>query len=201
MEAPSVLFRVIKAVSIPSSTSTRSKRRLAFSIFYAAANSFPFPTSVVYWLALFTSEPLEDHGITIDVVFLRYWVTVNVSAVNSGIAFVEIILLSSVREQKVITPCFIFVPKLTFPQQRLYAHISGIFMITILYAFWHQLGSVVCHQYVYPQLDPRYAGWRALVACHLALLSYALTAFLFQRGMHALRERMTSKADSHRRHG
>ena len=74
----------------------------------------------------------------------------------------------------------------------------AIIVITIVYLVWAVLGRLIAGEYVYPYLDPEYAGWRGLVGHDLALLSYSMTAFSFQRGLHGLREKIAWKAECDR---
>ena len=109
------LAKVKAAVSIPTHTDVNSKRRIAFSLFYTTAVTLPFVTTVVFWLVLVSSHtylgpraassavPMEQvlERDSLGVTFLRNFLIVNLNAINSVIALLEIMILSSVRKQKV----------------------------------------------------------------------------------------------------
>ena len=73
-----------------------------FSILHTASVTFPFVTSIVYWLVLHPSESIFDHarkGGNFD-----HFVLISTTVLNSSIAFVEVMVLSSGRMQKVFSP-------------------------------------------------------------------------------------------------
>lgn len=97
---------IVKAkavVSIPKTSKTGSSARTAFSIFYTAAVTFPFVVSLVYWMILYPATPVPKDA-SLFVKILHYFILVNKNAVNSAFSLMEIMLLSSVRKQKVIIP-------------------------------------------------------------------------------------------------
>lgn len=108
------LAKVKSAPSIPTTADVSSKRLVACSVFYTAAVTLPYVTSVVYWLALYRSDTslgprpvaraLAMHQIIGSLSFsgriLRKFLLVKLNVVNSIIALVEIMVLSSVRKQQ-----------------------------------------------------------------------------------------------------
>lgn len=92
------LAHVQAAFSIPTSTSDTSK--MAFSMFYTAAVTFPFVITITSWLYL---SPIDDSIQASSVVprAMQYFSIASSSVFNSVIAFSEIVALSSVRKQKV----------------------------------------------------------------------------------------------------
>lgn len=109
------LAKVKAVVLIPTTTDVNSKRNMAFSLFYTAAVTLPLFSTIVFWLAVHRSITSPGHKaiarpIPVDQIveaysfggrFLRDFLIINLNAFNSVIAFVEILVLSSVRKQKV----------------------------------------------------------------------------------------------------
>lgn len=107
---------IFTKVEIPTTIDVKSKRHIAFPLFYTAAVSIPFVTTVVFWLVLHRSntsfEPNAVGGsLPVDQAeeaysfggrFLRNFLFVNLNAVNSVIALVGMVVLSSVCKQKVM---------------------------------------------------------------------------------------------------
>ena len=94
-----VLAKLKSAFSIPTNTSIKSKKRVSFSTFYTAAVTFPFVITLLYWLKLHHYTSDADEAASVKA--LRLFVLISVNGVNSIIALVEIMVLSSVRKQKV----------------------------------------------------------------------------------------------------
>lgn len=92
-------------LSIPKNTNTDSKRRLAFSLFYSAAITYPLVVTTTYWLYLFPANFQSDPPTWPRL--LQYFVMANFYIINSIIAVMEVLLLSSVQVQKVANslPC------------------------------------------------------------------------------------------------
>jgi len=93
-----VLAHIQAAFSIPNTTSNTSK--MAFSMIYTAAVTFPFVVTVTSWLYLL---PIDDAvpALAVPPQVLRCFSIATSSVINSVIAFIEIVVLSSVRKQKV----------------------------------------------------------------------------------------------------
>ena len=100
-----VLAHMQNFFSIPKNTNADSKRRLAFSLFYSAATTYPLVVTTTYWLYLFPKSFQSDPATWPRL--LQYFVMANFYIVNSIIAILEVILLSSVQVQKVAKslPC------------------------------------------------------------------------------------------------
>ena len=111
---------------IPRATSPRAKNQILFSIFYTTAVTLPFVVTIGFWLILVPTSPAFDHvnPEAIPSVFfattvprppveggaegnpfrdgaLKAFVLININAINTVIALLEILVLSSVRKQKV----------------------------------------------------------------------------------------------------
>ena len=89
------------ALSAPMSDTSDSRSSSVFSTLHTASVTFPFVTSIVYWLVLHPSESIFDHarkGGNFD-----NFVLISTTVLNSAIAFVEVMVLSSVRMQKVFS--------------------------------------------------------------------------------------------------
>jgi len=95
------LARMQKAFSIPSDTDVASKKRIAFSLFYTAAVTFPFVVTIASWSFL---NPLSSSvGPPFWPTPVILFIIVNFNVVNSAIALLEVMTLSSVHKQKVKT--------------------------------------------------------------------------------------------------
>ncbi|MCJ1301192.1 hypothetical protein MMC08_003991 [Hypocenomyce scalaris] len=190
------LAKVKAAVSIPTHTDVNSKRRIAFSLFYTTAVTLPFVTTVVFWLVLVSSHtylgpraassavPMEQvlERDSLGVTFLRNFLIVNLNAINSVIALLEIMILSSVRKQKPFG-----------------THLSGLLLLTVLYLAWAGvIGRLLTGKFIYKFLDPDYHGLRAVALVVVEMVGLVTNMFLFQRGLHLLRERLTWKAECDR---
>lgn len=88
-------------LSIPTSTNINSKRSSEFSTFYTASVTFPFVISIAYWLVLYPSVPVSDYGGNDQTLY--YFLLINITVLNSVIALLEIMILSSVRKPKVLS--------------------------------------------------------------------------------------------------
>ena len=97
-----VLAHVQNFFSIPKNTNADSKKRLAFSLFYSAATTFPLVVTTTYWLYLFPEDFQPDPPTWPRL--LQCFVMANFYIINSIIAIVEAVLLSSVQMQKVANP-------------------------------------------------------------------------------------------------
>lgn len=104
----------------------------------------------------------------------------NFYIINSIIAVVEVMLLSSVQKQKPLG-----------------THLRGIIILCILYIMWVVLCRFLTGEYVCRYFDP-IPDWRVILATFTYISSLAVNVFLFQRGLHVLRERLSSKAEHHR---
>lgn len=171
-----ILAQTQASVLVPTSTDTSSKRYLVFSTFYTASVTFPFAVSIAYWLVLYPSDPVVDSGGKGRT--LHRFVLISITVLNSGIALVEITVLSSIRKQKGLT-----------------AQVAGIIAIYLLYAMWTVFGRFVTGEYVYKFFDPDYAGWRGVATTDIVILSLTVTVLFAQRGLHTLREILAWKAE------
>ncbi|KAA6416403.1 MAG: hypothetical protein FRX48_01123 [Lasallia pustulata] len=155
-----IFTKVKAAVPIPTTIDVKSKRHIAFSLFYTAAVSIPFVTTVVFWLVLHRSntsfEPNAVGGsLPVDQAeeaysfggrFLQNFLFVNLNAVNSVIALVEIVVLSSVCKQKPFG-----------------TRLVDLLAISVFYLAWAGIfGHLITGKFVYKFLDPLYRGWMAV---------------------------------------
>lgn len=209
------LAKVRTAISIPTTTDVNSKCHVTCSLFYTAAVTLPFATSVVFWLVLYRSNtslgpravagplPVDQavEAYSFSGKLLREFLDINLNAVNSIIALVEIMLLGSVRKQKVSSQSNCERPrrKLTY-QQPFGTHIVGLLVITIVYLVWASVfGHLITGKFVYKFLDPLYNGWTAIFLVVVGMLSLVAIMFLVQQGLHSWRERLSWKAECDRR--
>lgn len=190
----SVLAHMQNFFSIPKNTNADSKKRLAFSLFYSAATTYPLVVTTTYWLYLFPTSFQSDPATWPRL--LQYFVMANFYIVNSIIAIVEVMLLSSVQVQKVAKslPCRLCADVCLKP---LGTHVRSVIMLCILYTMWVVLGRFLTGQYVCRYFDPT-PDWRIIPATFTYISSLAVNIFLFQSGLHALRERLTPKAEHYR---
>lgn len=88
-----------KALSIPTDADIGSKKAIAFSLFYTAAVTLPLVVTIASWSFLDPLDSPVEPSFWPRLVVL--FTIANLNGVNSAIAFLEIILLSSVRKDKV----------------------------------------------------------------------------------------------------
>ena len=62
---------------------------------------------------------------------------------------------------------------------------------------WVVLGHFLTGEYVSRYFDPT-PDWRVIPATFTYISSLAVNVFLFQSGLHPLRERLSSKVEGHR---
>ena len=74
---------------------------------------------------------------------------------------------------------------------------KSIIILCCLYVMWVVLGRLITGEYVCRYFDPT-PDWRVIPATFTYISSLAVNVFLFQSGLHALRERLSSKAELHR---
>lgn len=162
-------------LSIPTSTNINSKRSSEFSTFYTASVTFPFVISIAYWLVLYPSVPVSDYGGNDQTLY--YFLLINITVLNSVIALLEIMILSSVRKPKDLA-----------------IEVIAIIAIYLLYAIWAVFGRFITGEYVYKYFDPDYAGWRGVVTTDVVILSLMATVFFAQQWLHRLRGILVWKA-------
>ena len=76
-----------------------------FSTLHTASVTFPFVTSIFYWLVLHPSESIFDHARKGE--NFENFVLISTTVLNSTIAFVEVMVLSSPRKQKVFSLLYV----------------------------------------------------------------------------------------------
>lgn len=219
LDVPSFCSRVTAPFRIPRVTSPKAKNHIIFSIFYTAAVTLPFVVTIVFWLILVPTASAFDHDgprlmtslcprLTalrppvqggaeenpLGDVALKAFVLININAINTVIALVEILVLSSVRRQKVLYLALQSRLRLQI-SQRLNAHIAGLLGFCIVYFLLTGLGRLVTGKYVYKYLDPNYKGWRAMIVAIINMMAMTVTMFLVQRGLHGLKEDLTKKSE------
>ena len=91
-----LLTRVKNIFSIPRTTAFNSKNRLAFSIFYTCATTFPYVVTFLYWFVL-----NDGTGCIFKLGPIQAMMHVNMYGIGAVIALVETMILSSVRKQQV----------------------------------------------------------------------------------------------------
>ena len=94
------LARLQAAISVPLNTDVNSRRRIAFTFLYTVSTTFPFVVTIASWSFL---DPLNfPMGSLSWPKPMLLFLAININVVNSVIALLEIVLLGSVRKQKVI---------------------------------------------------------------------------------------------------
>ena len=93
------LARLQSGLSIPRSTDPKSKRRTAFSLLYIMAVVFPIVISIASWSFLRPWELLSSS--TKWPKALGRLIVANLNVVNSVIALLEVVALSSLPKHKV----------------------------------------------------------------------------------------------------
>jgi hypothetical protein len=127
LDVPSFWSRLTAPFRIPRVTSPNAKSEIFFSIFYTAAVTLPFVVTIAFWLILVPTASAFDHVGRISSTSLYHkltaprppvqggaeenplgdgalkaFVLININAINTVVAVVEILVLSSVRKQKVL---------------------------------------------------------------------------------------------------
>lgn len=83
---------------MPTDADIHAKRQIAFSIFYTAAVTFPFVVTIASWSFL---DPLKSSVRSAWPRPLVLFIIANFNGVNSAIALLEVMILSSVPKQQV----------------------------------------------------------------------------------------------------
>ncbi|KAH0543472.1 hypothetical protein FGG08_002237 [Glutinoglossum americanum] len=168
--------------------SSRYCNRLSFSIFYTAAVSIPFTVTTIFWLILVPSSPANDLEVSLPEFcskgwlkpfcdgWLRAFVLVGLYLINSVIALIEIVVLSSIKRQWPV-----------------WAHVAGLVAICAAYVGWLYLGRLITGSYAYKWIDPSYQGWEHAVIAIAAAISISVCMFAVQYGLHGLREKLAAR--------
>ena len=93
------LAHIQAGLSAPRSNVTNSKSYFIFSTFYTTVVTIPFVVSITYWLVLHHSDPVLGSGAKCEA--LQRFTLISITTLNSAIALVEVMVLSSVRVQQV----------------------------------------------------------------------------------------------------
>lgn len=176
-QAPSHATRLQKLLSPPRQHQT-TKNRAFFSIFYVSAVTFPHVVSLIYWAILVPRNDATPVGDLFGPDWFKPFVTLNKYVVNSIIALIEVVFLSSIRRQ---TP--------------IWAHIVGLTMLSLLYVGWAYIGKMVTDKYSYYFLDYNQIGWEYVVVAVFALCALANIFFSVIYGLTGLREMLTKKGE------
>ncbi|MCJ1317058.1 hypothetical protein MMC15_002379 [Xylographa vitiligo] len=136
-----LLTRLKNIFSIPRTTAFNAGNRLAFSVFYTCATTFPYVVTFLYWFVL-----NDGTGRIFTLGSIQAMMHVNMYGIGAAIALVETMILSSVRKQQPFT-----------------SHIVGLLLVVGLYFVWTAIGHTITHKYVYKQVDPGYNGVRGII--------------------------------------
>ncbi|PMD22359.1 hypothetical protein NA56DRAFT_670422 [Hyaloscypha hepaticicola] len=164
----------------PPRQNTSTKNRTWFSIFYTAANTFPFASAAIHWFVMVPTE----HATIIpgDQTFGHGWYTtffvLDKYAVSAVIAFVEIFFLSSIKRQEPLS-----------------AHLFGLAFLCFLYIGWAYIGYVVTDKYVWWFLDHNQVKWEFVVAGWVAFAALTEICFFIIYGITGLRELLTKRGE------
>ena len=91
-----LLTRLKNIFSIPRTTAFNAKNRLAFSVFYTCATTFPYVVTFLYWFVL-----NDGTGRIFNLGPIQAMMHVNMYGIGAVISLVETMILSSVRKQQV----------------------------------------------------------------------------------------------------
>ncbi|KAI9724354.1 MAG: hypothetical protein M1812_000422 [Candelaria pacifica] len=186
---------------------TEGKNAVVFSIFYTAAVTIPFVVTIVFWLIMIPSEPfsqpdgpsstrfhnssadgrppveggIEDHPFSRG--FFKAFMFINLHAINSLVALVEIFFLNSVKKQ---SPSWI--------------HIIGLIILDLFYVAWCYIGRAITGVYIYKFIDPSYKGTKPVVVSIISVTSFTVTMFSIVSALHGLREIATARGQKKRQH-
>ncbi|KAL3420937.1 hypothetical protein PVAG01_07382 [Phlyctema vagabunda] len=164
----------------PPRTHFDTHNRDFFSIFYTAAVVLPHVITLVFWAVLIPEKhadyPVSElftHGW-----YRGFWV-LNKYAINSLLALVEVVALSSIRRQ---TP--------------VWAHIFALVVLANLYVGWVYIGHKILHRYAYFFFDHAMIGWEFVSAAIIGASFLPIVFFAFVYGITGLREVITKKRES-----
>ncbi|KAM0800432.1 hypothetical protein BDR22DRAFT_247878 [Usnea florida] len=164
------------ALLAPMLDRSDSRSSSVFSILHTASVTFPFVTSIVYWLVLHPSRSIFDHARKGG--NFNHFVLISTTVLNSVIAFVEVMVLSSGRMQKDLA-----------------TQVAGVTAIYLFYGIWTVIGRFITGEYVSKYFDPDSAGWMGVATTDITVLSLTIITFFAQRGLYSLRESMIWKAE------
>ena len=150
------------------------------------------------------ADEILGHG------WFREFFVINKYAISSAVALIEVFIYSSIRRQTVSLPR-------PLPQayanctQPIYAHVTGISSLAMMYIGWAYAGHEITDRYAYFFLDHKKNGWdytAGAIATFVALsnicksplhFSWALltivTVFGFNYAVTAFRELLTQKSE------
>lgn len=98
-ESKALSFFLLDFIALPRGRGPDATNRKVFSLFYSAVTTFPFVVSYFYWLVLD-----GQRGFAVGSGPFRAWIIFSMVGVNSIIALLEILLMSSVPKQSVPHP-------------------------------------------------------------------------------------------------
>ncbi|KAE8442242.1 hypothetical protein EG329_003713 [Mollisiaceae sp. DMI_Dod_QoI] len=177
-QTQTVSTRFQRFLSPPRQHAT-TKNRTWFSIFYSAANTFPYTSALIHWAILI---PKNKTSIPADQIFNHGWFTsffvINKWGISALIAFIEILFFSSIRCQETIG-----------------AHILGLSILSWIYVAWAFVGYIVTDQYPYFFFDHKQVGWEYAVGSWAGFAVITDVFFFFVYGLTALRQQFTKKGD------
>jgi hypothetical protein len=156
-----------------------TQNRTYFSIFYSAANTFPFTSSLIHWAVMI---PTHKTSIPADQIFSNDWHTsffvINKWGISALLAFIEVLFLSSIR-------C---------PEPVGY-HIAGISTLSAIYIAWQYIGYIVADKYAYFFFDHDQVDGKYVVASWFLFTLGNIFFYYFIYGLTAVRQQMTKKSE------
>ncbi|TQS35031.1 hypothetical protein Golomagni_04560 [Golovinomyces magnicellulatus] len=136
----------VKRFLSPPAHNPRSTQSIGFSIFYTAANTFPYVSTFIFWAVLVPSgrsfiSPLYDQKLSVQLFIISY------SVISCLISYVEVFFLNCVRRQDPI-----------------YIHVIALTLLSWLYLVWAYLGYYLIGTYVWYFMDTKEVGSPLLLA-------------------------------------
>ncbi|KUJ07623.1 uncharacterized protein LY89DRAFT_660408 [Mollisia scopiformis] len=170
--------QVQKFLSPPRQHAT-TKNRTWFSIFYSAANAFPFTSTLIHWAVMI---PSKKTSIPADQIFNHGWHTtffvLNKWGVSSLLSFIEVLFFSSIRCPEPVG-----------------AHVAGLGALSFIYVGWQYVGYIVSDKFAYFFFDHKQVGWEYVIASWFFFAIVNNISYFFVYGVTAVRQQLTKKGD------
>ncbi|KAF8857826.1 hypothetical protein BDZ45DRAFT_674440 [Acephala macrosclerotiorum] len=178
-QTQSASTRVQRFLSPPRQHAS-TKNKTWFSIYYSAANSFPYTSLLIHWAIL---VPKNKTTIPADQIFKHGWFTtffvLNKFGVSALVGFIEVLFFSSIRVPETIS-----------------AHTAGITVLSFVYIGWTYIGYIVQDKFPYYFFDHKQVGWEYVIASWFSFAVVNNIFFWFIYGLTAVRQQLTKKGET-----
>jgi hypothetical protein len=185
--------RAFSMISIPRTTEFTAVKRFAFSVWYSAAQTYPFVVTFLHYCVLG-----DRNGSFVSGDSKRDWISFSMFAANSGTVLLETFMLSSVRSLTVsvmvrgrlATNCF----------QPFIEHCTALSTATGLYFAWAKAGHGLTGTWTYPYVDPEAQDEMGMFVNVVTSMALTMGMFLVVMGIHAVRDsaaRITGLGKAH----